>query len=170
LLSSILSELERSSIGKSLFLDLEKLWVEHGVQRLGILDQPTSVAWLREQFLHDPTLINQYDEATSGVARWEVVRRSRVATRTFLLLLSAPIVDLHPLRLNNPFIKAPFSIHGSTDKIACPISKEEMLHFDPVSAPSLTALLAPDNNFALNRFRAAVEVLRGWIVRSEYSL
>ncbi len=85
-------------------------------------------------------------------------------TRRVICDLALPVVDAGPLTKMKGDIKAPFSIHQSTQRFALPLSDAEFAVFDPATSLSL-ATLTPET---APRLKIAATYLNEWLSDNGY--
>lgn len=104
--------------------------------------------------------------APKSYVRWAlfVQHAGETITRRVIRDMALPVVDPGPLTNNKSNVKAPFSIHQSTQRFALPLTDAEFAAFDPatsLSLPTLTPETAP-------RLAHAAQHLNQWLESNHY--
>jgi hypothetical protein len=117
-------------------------WEEWGIKDMGVLSSEEACSQLSSAFLpsekraHFAALVQRH---TTSVERWRgFVKLAGAATARYVALyVGLPLIDTKPLLNHNGSLKAPFSVHRSTGRLALPLDKHAFATFDPEVAPSV---------------------------------
>jgi hypothetical protein len=117
-------------------------WEEWGIKDLGVLSSEEACSQLSLAFLPSEkrapfaTFVQRHP---SSVERWRgFVKLAGAATARYVALyVGLPLIDTKPLLNRNGALKAPFSVHRSTGRIALPLDTQAFSTFDPEVAPSV---------------------------------
>ena len=153
-----------SKFYKPLLQELEKVWVERGIRARGFLSTKTQRdAFLRGTFWGSLTDALRFScSARDAEGFWNAFKEAHPrAHLQFLLQLGLPMVDTQNFGKSKSTIKLPFSIHGKSTKIACPV-RVPSNNFDPARAPTFDAPMNSD------LFLEGQQVLREWLDVNSY--
>ena len=145
-------------------------WEEMGIKENQILARNEAARLLGRHYLSANGPREEFEaqiaHVTDSLARWRLF--VQLATPSALLdliwCLGLPPVDTGPLANNNGAIKAPFSVHKDTRRIALPLSPKAFATLDPETSVTVDWAL-PALEEAL---REPVTVFKQWLDANNY--
>lgn len=160
----------------NIFLEtLESLFYERVIiqrQLLSIKEfQSTCLQWIANHFPSIYSIISlKWSNNMNSIEKWDYLRKIEneqydntglKPTHWIIMQCYFPPIDSGPMGLNRNF-KLPFSIHGTTEKLAIPINYKELQCNDGLPGYTLKSLIS-GNNDTKNAYNAGILHFSQWI-------